>query len=233
MGFLNKINSLVRKKLGLTIVRGDLFSEVRQVQAANLEAKHLLNCKVYPDRYSILKDLPKGGQIAEIGVAYGDFSKEQIKELQPEKFTAIDFFDAIKIGNEPDWGNNRLDKTSNSHEEYYLSIIKQYTEDEIEIKKGKSWEKISEFKEKSLDYAYIDAGHTYKDISKDVHAIKNKIAIGGHIQFNDYTCISPTELIAYGVQKAVNNLLLEGNYKMIAFCLQNIGFHDVVLKRIS
>ena len=96
--------SFIRKsilKLGYTIRRGDLISEIREMEAAPLSMKHMPDCKVYPNRTAVLADLPKGGVIAEVGVAYGDFSEILFRELNPSTFFAIDFFALIKNQKNP------------------------------------------------------------------------------------------------------------------------------------
>jgi hypothetical protein len=54
--------------------------------------------KLYANRCQMIKALgvPHGGQIAEIGVARGDFSDFLIEELNPGRFYAIDLFDLEK-----------------------------------------------------------------------------------------------------------------------------------------
>lgn len=105
------LNSFIKKmflKMGVTLVRGDLKKENGAMRAQELPAELLENCKIYPNRQAVLPYLPKGGIIAEIGVAYGDFSEILIKELQPSKFFAIDAF-LLVPGDEP-WGKKRIRK---------------------------------------------------------------------------------------------------------------------------
>jgi hypothetical protein len=229
MGFKSATKSLF-KSLGFTLIKGDLVAKVKNVEAPSLSEHHLPNCKVYANRQLVLKDLPKNGVVVEVGVAYGDFSEIIINELKPQHFVAIDFFETINKDEEP-WGKNELSKTNLTHEEYYQKRFGNQAS--IEIKKGYSWDKLAEFPDDHFDYIYLDAGHLYHDVKKDIEALKPKLKVGGFVQFNDYTIIAPSLLEPYGVPRAVNELLLEGGYEMTALCLQSGGYHDVVLKKIS
>jgi hypothetical protein len=227
------IKQLVKKtfkKLGYTLLKGDLIAEVREMEAPSLEMSHMPNCKVFPNRQSVLKTLPKNGIIAEVGVAYGDFSEILIDELNPKLFFAIDLFSIIKKEDEP-WGKSELAQKQQTHEEYYTSRF-QSKDSVVKLKKGYSWDKLAEFEDAYFDYVYLDAGHTYPDVAKDVEILASKIKVGGYIQFNDYATIAPTWLIPFGVARAVNELLLKGDYQMVAFCLQNGGYHDVLVQKI-
>lgn len=211
------------------MIKGNLVTELRDMEADALEMHHMPDCKVYPNRTAVLKDIPKNGMIAEVGVAYGDFSEVLIAELNPKKFIAIDSFSIISSDEEP-WGKNELTKTGMTHEDYYRKRFEGKVN--MEIKKGYSWEKLGEFEDDYFDYIYVDAGHKYPDVSRDIEALTSKVKVNGYVQFNDYTIMAPTWLEAFGVPKAVNELLLSGGFEMTAFCLQTGGYHDVVLKRV-
>ena len=226
-------NQLVKKsfkKLGYTILKGDLINEVKQMEALQLSEIHMPNCRAYPDRVSVLRDLPKNGIIAEVGVAYGDFSEILIRELTPKRFVAIDSFQIFSKAEEP-WGKKDLARANLSHEEFYKNRFADRVD--IEIKKGLSWDMLNDCEDNYFDFIYLDAGHRYPDVSRDIQALKPKLKAGGYVQFNDYTTIAPTWLEPFGVAKAVTELLHEGGYEMVAFCFQSGGYHDVVLKKLN
>ena len=60
-----------------------------------------------------------------------------------------------------------------------------------------SWEAASRYEDNSLDFVWLDAGHKYEDIKKDIVAWYPKVKVGGTIAGHDYTT-------ARGVQTAVN-----------------------------
>lgn len=60
-----------------------------------------------------------------------------------------------------------------------------------------------QYADNSLDFVFIDAGHTYEDCYNDINAWLPKIKVGGYIAGHDYNT-SPT-----GVRRAVQELLPE------------------------
>lgn len=77
---------------------------------------------------------------------------------------------------------------------------------------------------------YLDAGHDYDSVSKDIAVLRKKVKNGGIIAFNDYTFFSLYENIEYGVYRAVNELLAEGNCEVIAYCLQANKMDDIIVR---
>lgn len=72
-------------------------------------------------------------------------------------------------------------------------------QDAITIHKCLSIEAAKEFSDYSIDFLWIDAGHTYEDVMSDLIAWFPKLKLGGMIGGHDYTRDWP------GVVKAVNN----------------------------
>jgi hypothetical protein len=64
-----------------------------------LEAKHLDNPRLFANRRDLMSSMRsiKGGVIAEVGVAHGDFSEYLLNELQPRKFVALDTFTIVAL----------------------------------------------------------------------------------------------------------------------------------------
>lgn len=54
--------------------------------------KHVDGAVLYADRTRALDALPRGGVVAEIGVALGDFSEAMLTHLAPCRFDAFDLF---------------------------------------------------------------------------------------------------------------------------------------------
>jgi predicted O-methyltransferase YrrM len=59
-----------------------------------------------------------------------------------------------------------------------------------------SWDAASMYEDHSLDFVWLDAGHEYEDIKKDIAAWYPKVKIGGTIAGHDFTT-------APGVSKSV------------------------------
>jgi len=216
-------------KKGYTIIKTRL-EDVEKMIPPELPAHLFENSRVYNSRETVLKSLPKGGTIAEVGVAYGHFTALLLEHLQPEKFIAIDSF-ALTAGNEP-WKQTVLNDSGLSHLDYYKKRFRQQIElQQMEVFAGLSWEMLNKLPDKSLDYIYLDAGHSYEEVVKDIEQIKKKIKDSGIIQFNDYTLFDAFAFIPYGVPRAVHEFMIAENYELLGLCLHRQFFCDVIVRK--
>ncbi len=227
---LNRSLIKLAGRCGYTLLRGNLRAELARVAMPRLPAALLENSRVLPNRNDVLKLLPKGGCAVEVGVAYGDFSEEIIRELRPDKFIAIDYF-LLRPGHDL-WGRKDLTESKLSHIEYYRRRFRDSIEAKrLEIHQGLSWDGLAELPDHSIDYLYLDAGHSYSDVSKDLAQLKRKVKQGAFIQFNDYTNFDSIQLSAYGVGRAVNEFMVKEDYEMLYLTFQPNGFNDVVIRK--
>jgi len=216
-------------KKGYTIIKTRL-EDVERMIPPELPAHLFENSRVFNSRETVLKSLPKGGTIAEVGVAYGHFSALMLEQLQPEKFIAIDSF-AFVAGNEP-WKQTVLKDSGLSHLDLYKKRFqKEIEKGQMEILAGLSWEMLEKLPDKSLDYLYLDAGHSYEEVVKDIEQVKKKIKDSGIIQFNDYTLFDAFAFTPYGVPRAVHEFMIAENYELLCLCLHRQFFCDVVVRK--
>ncbi|MDR2476460.1 MAG: class I SAM-dependent methyltransferase [Treponema sp.] len=225
---IKKMVKNIFKLLGYDIQRNSKNLEI--LQGLPLPYDTMQNARLLPNRDFALTLLPKGGIVAEVGVAYGDFSRKIIDNLEPSKFYAIDIFEGSP-GNE--LFRNRTDFTDLNLE--HVDYIEKKYKAEINkgvfcIKKGFSWEVLSVFNDDYFDYVYLDAGHDYESVKKDITVLLNKVKDGGIIQFNDYIIYDYVSKGPYGVIKAVDELLVSGKHKILFFCLNPGSWNDIVVK---
>ena len=188
------------------------------------------NSRVSPSREDVLQWLPKGGIIAEVGVGYGYFSELLLQWLTPQKFIAIDTF-AFTADTEP-WKQTLLKDSNLSHKDYYKKKFhKEIEKGQLEIHAGLSWEMLEKLPDKSLDYLYLDAGHSYEEVVKDIVQVKKKVKDTGIIQFNDYTLFDAFAFTPYGVPKAVHEFMIEENYELLFLCLHQQFFCDLIVRK--
>lgn len=78
---------------------------------------------------------------------------------------------------------------NNAHENFLNNIapIKEYI---IDIESD-SASAAARFKDNSIDFCYVDAGHTYEDVTKDLNAWWPKIRHGCRFGGDDYTKLWP------------------------------------------
>ncbi|HKZ68044.1 MAG TPA: class I SAM-dependent methyltransferase [Chitinophagaceae bacterium] len=224
----NAIKRYLTKK-GYTIIK-TTPEEVEKMIPPELPARFFQNSRVCASREEVLQYLPKGGVIAEVGVGYGFFTALLFRYLQPEKLMAIDNF-GITAGNEP-WKQTFLEDKNVTHLQFYREKFQKEIETGVmEIHHGLSWEMLGQLPDKSLDYIYLDAGHSYEEVVKDLQQIKRKIKDNGIIQFNDYTLFDSFSFVPYGVPRAVHEFMIAEDYEMLFLCLHRQFFCDVVVRK--
>ncbi|NQZ70092.1 MAG: class I SAM-dependent methyltransferase [Lentisphaeria bacterium] len=173
-------------------------------------------------RHSILAMLPKNAIVAEIGVLGGDWSDKIIKNTTPEKLVLIDTFCSNDYPHLKRF-------TKNSHFDF---INSKFSTPSIDIRKGLSWECLSEFEENTFDWIYVDAAHDYKSVKKDLVEVHRVLKPNGYIIMNDYIMHDHIMKEDYGVVQATNEFMLDNNFEMLCFALHPDMFCDVLIKEI-
>lgn len=182
-------------------LRKDPYPETR------LQECHLKNAELLPDREALLKRMPKGGVVAEVGVAQGAFSRKILDICQPKKLYCIDvWFDEAAY-------------------QETLAVLKPEIEDGIvEILKGDSAEKLLRLQDQELDFVYIDAMHDYKHPKRELEICQAKVKSCGYLMGHDYTIIDakmdPPE--RYGVVNAVNEFAVSCGYEFLYFTMEHL-----------
>lgn len=199
-----------------------------------LPSEKIEACRLYNDRRAILKEYKKGLCIAEVGVAFGDFSKDLLLNMNPEKFYAIDYFFAdnpyLKGGNGM-WDNPAFRKSGLTLQEFYEQRFKDEIDNgTMNICRGLSWEALETFDDEFFDFVYLDAAHDYESVKKDIAALHRKVKKGGIIQFNDYGFVHAVTRTAYGVLPAVNHFIWNNDCEVIGYCMNENGFADLAVR---
>jgi hypothetical protein len=176
-----------------------------------LSDKHIANCRLLPNREAVIRQMKKGGIVAEVGVQKGEFSQLILQTCQPTKFHLIDL--SLKY-----YG---IDKRFKS--EIDAGVVHLHEGDSSAIVRG--------FPDRYFDFIYIDADHSYEGVKRDIQAAKAKIKDGGFLLFNDYTYWSPAECMPYGVIQGVNELCIEEDWEMTYFALGGYMYCDVAIRR--
>jgi len=223
LDYYDEIFNLLTQQLKLSNI--DIMPCQVQIKMQALEAATLL-----PSRTLVFEHIPKNGIAAEVGVAYGDFSRKIIDNLSPNKFFAIDYFsqDDPFLGF---FGRDNFIKDNMPHQQWYENRFKAEIESGLmETRQGLSWDCLAQFPDNYFDYAYLDAAHDYHSVRKDLKVLIEKVKNGGFIQFNDYCPGAPRTGEVYGVIAAVNRFINSGQHKVKYFCLSTLGNHDIVVQ---
>lgn len=179
-----------------------------------LECSHLENCKVLPSRYEMMKLFPRGGSVAEVGVQAGVNARFIMETCQPDQLHLFD-------------GSFSQERFPFDYD-YFNPLI---TEGRVILHQGDSATLLAKLPDHSLDWIYIDGDHSFEGVNRDIDQAKRKVKPQGLFAFNDYTPYSHLERIQYGVQRAVNDFMLDENLEAVYFAFSTIGYPDICLKR--
>lgn len=178
----------------------------REAQAIPQSA--LEGCRVFADRETLLAQLPRSGRIAEVGTQHGNWALQILETCTPQELHVFD---------------SRLEMLRDEVR----------NDSRIRLHQGNSSRQLAKLPDASFDWIYIDADHSYAGIRKDVSVAVNKVRKDGLLVFNDYTLWSPREAIPYGVLRCVNELLVDGGWRVTALALTPTGYFDIVLARAA
>ena len=156
----------------------------------------------------MLADLPHGVPIGEVGTKEGHFAREIIAACDPQPLHLFDIaFETLE------WFHPEVAELAELHE-------------------GRSFETVSAMPDGYFGWLYIDADHTYPYVRNDIAVGAPKVAPDGLLVFNDYCLVSYLERgKPYGVVRAVNELVAEGEWFVRGFAFSVDGYHDIVLGR--
>jgi hypothetical protein len=152
--------------------------------------------------------------------------------LEPRLFVAIDTFELHR----PDWRGRRPYAErigTGTHEEFYREMFAREIEaGQVAIHPGFSHDVLSGFPDRHFDMIYIDAGHDYESVRRDLEVARHKIKDDGFLVLNDYTIGSMLLSLPFGVVHAVNEFCVEQGWEIRYLALHPLMFCDVALARI-
>jgi len=197
----------------------------------SLAPEHVRGARLFADREHLISSLPvpKGGVIAEIGVARGDFSEFLISQLRPSKSFAFDNFPMHTIP--IIWGIPSAEYFDGlTHVEFYKRRFKSYG-DMVVIEEGLSHISLARYTDRMFDLIYIDAGHDYENVKRDAELSKRILKDSGILVFNDYIMFDHFMNSHYGVVPAVNELVVNDGWRVIGFALSKQMFCDIAIQK--
>jgi predicted O-methyltransferase YrrM len=206
---------------------------VQQIEPAPPLPAHLLaNAKVLAHRADILPMLPKGGIVAEIGVALGDFSALLLQACQPSQFAAIDIF---RLHEQPTlWGRRTAEIFGGGthRASYEQRFAAEISAGQMQVMEGDSLDGIAQLADESVSVLYLDADHRYASVAAELAAASPKMRPDGWIVLNDYIMNDIANSFApYGVVQATHEFMLREGWEMMYLALHPYMYCDVALRR--
>ncbi len=140
---------------------------------------------------------------AEVGVFSGYYSEVLCQTIPNLKLYCIDPWEVY-----PGYRDRKFEP--NMREAYETAQTKLAPFD-VEIIKKYSLDAAKDFKDKSLDFVYIDGNHEYKYVKQDIEAWTPKVRQGGIVAGDDYYMTRAGNL---GVIQAIHEYVDEHGYKL-------------------
>ncbi|MEO5335779.1 MAG: class I SAM-dependent methyltransferase [Magnetospirillum sp. WYHS-4] len=161
--------------------------------------------------------MPKGGQVAEIGVARGDFSRRILDAAEPGRLHLIDPWthqDREDYRNDPsNWSEEEGDAL---HRSIQVRFAKEVGAGQVAVHRGFSGDVVSRFPDGSLDWIYIDGLHSYEGVKADLDAFAPKIKPDGFILGHDYAKHEEAQAMGFGVVEAVDEFVRTQGWAFLA-----------------
>jgi len=176
-------------------------AESRAIPYCELEPKHLRHAVLLANREELLKALPKGGVVAEVGVDEGDFSARILAVANPAKLHLIDVWDS---------GRYHEGKARKVAERFASELARGA----VVIQRGYSTDVLPQFADGTFDWIYIDSDHGYKVTAQELALARTKVKAGGLIAGHDYVTGNYEKGVRYGVVEAVAEFCVRHDWEI-------------------
>jgi len=221
-GIMKLLPAGVRSRL-LTSLKKQLKEkferDARLVTTIDFEPRHLAHCKVLVDRFELLKLMPKGAVVAEIGVDQGAFSERILQDCSPAKLHLVDI-----------WGTERYGAEKKRKVEQRFA--QEISSDKVEINIGLSLTVVGQFKDNYFDWIYIDTDHSYKTTLQELIKYAPKIKENGIMAGHDYIAGYWNGMVRYGVVEAVHEFCFKYNWELIYLSTEITDHPSFAIRRI-
>jgi hypothetical protein len=181
-------------------------------------------------RVKLLRFLPQGGEVAEIGVANGDFSQDILTEAKPRRLHLIDPWERQERA---DYANDPSNVSEHEQDGRFNAVLARFRAQIdggiVKVHRDYSADAAIFFANGQLDWIYVDGMHTVEAAYHDLATYGPKIREDGFIVGHDYTNHVQAQQWNFGVVEAINRFVLEFGYEFVALTVE--AFPTYVLTR--
>lgn len=185
---------------------GRLAMEPVPASAPLIPQAQLEGCQLLTNRIEMLRRLPQGGVVAEVGTYQGDFARAILDIMAPSRLDLADITFSLCRGDV--LADSRVQK----HEGLSLPFLQSCAD-------------------ASFDMIYVDADHGYEAVRADAAAAAPKVKPGGYLIFNDFARIIRPGFGVLGVHQAVCEFAVSSGWPVAYFCLEGEALYDIALRR--
>ena len=135
-------------------------------------------------RNDLLRLIPPGSVIAEVGVFRGEFAAQILEICRPTELHLIDLWCGAATSGDKD-GRNVV--TVGDMEGMYVALCDRYRDSQqVRLHRGDSREIVARFPDRSLDAAYLDSSHDHHCTLAELDLLSRKVRPGGWLMGHDY-----------------------------------------------
>lgn len=181
-------------------------------------------------RIDLLRLLPPGGVVGEIGTAEGDYAAEILAKARPSKLHLIDPWEhQAREDYARDATNVDDAQFAIRHDGVLARFAEPIATGQVVIHRAYSPAAAALFPDEYFDYVYIDGMHTEQATSADLRGFDRKVKKGGLILGHDYATHPGARAMGFGVVEAVNRFIGETGYEFC--CLTYEGSPSYVIAK--
>lgn len=219
------------------VVRGPLkdnkekkYKDHEIEKAIPISQDQLNNAKLFTSRHKYAQTLNKNISYLELGVAYGDSAQMFIDTTNAQSADLVDRYDNAKGVREP--GGLVPKNSLLTHEEYIKDKFSYHPN--INIIKGDAKDIVRTLNKK-YDFAFVDMEWERFFIKSVLLHLSKLININGIIGFTSYINYDAIHYdVHVGISQSVNEFLyFNQNWSVDAIVLNDLGFHEIYIKRNS
>lgn len=161
----------------------------------------------------ILKRAPNATRGAEIGVFAGEMSRALLQAMDGLQLFMVDSWEGEGAAYREKAGDWHAELTAQSQEDFYRQAVKRiaFAGDRATILRKRSGDALAEIADRSLDFVFIDADHSYAGCCADLEGWERKIKPGGWLCGHDY---ENPDFPDFGVTRAVNEYVASRGYAL-------------------
>ncbi len=172
------------------------------------------------NREQLLGFLPPGGEVAEIGVAEGGFSRAILDRARPDRLHLIDPW---AHQSRPDYANDPNNAPDGDQQARYEGILARFDSEiragRVTVHRACSQDAAAAFADRQFDWIYVDALHSYEAVASDLAAFAPKVRPDGFILGHDYANHEFARHMGFGVIDAVDEFVLKTGYSFLALTM--------------
>jgi predicted O-methyltransferase YrrM len=183
-----------------------------------LSLHHTENCRLLPNRTELLHRLPHGGVAAEIGVAFGDYTREIVAHNKPRQLHLIDAWD--------------LSRYNEGYETVRSAFAGEIAAERVHLHVGGSTDMLPTFADATFDWVYIDTDHSYANTWNELVLCNAKVKRDGRICGHDFCTGNVLKPVVYGVVQAVNKFCVEFDWQFEFMTVEPDAHFSYCLKRL-